>query len=146
MGDRRTNWAGNLVFGAARLHRPTSIEELQRTVAAAGRIRALGTAHSFNPIADSAGDQVSVADLPAVMSIDRERSRVTVAGGVRYGELASHLHREGYALHNLGSLPHISIAGACATGTHGSGVTNGNLATSNLGIKIPLTFKLGLAF
>jgi xylitol oxidase len=130
MGDRRTNWAGNLVFGADRLHRPTSIDELQRVVAAAGRIRALGTAHSFNPIADSAGDQVSVAELPAVMSIDRERSTVTVPGGVRYGELAQHLHREGYALHNLGSLPHISVAGACATGTHGSGVTNGNLATA----------------
>jgi xylitol oxidase len=130
MGDRRTNWARNLTFGADRLHRPTSIDELQRTVAASSQIRALGTAHSFNPIADSAGDQVSVADLPALFSIDAARSTVTVAGGVRYGELAQYLQREGYALHNLGSLPHISVAGACATGTHGSGVTNGNLATA----------------
>jgi alditol oxidase len=130
MGERRTNWARNLVFQAARLHRPTSVDELQRTVAASSHLRALGTGHSFNPIADCAGDQISVADLPPLFAIDAQRSTVTVSGGVRYGELAQYLHGAGYALRNLGSLPHISVAGACATGTHGSGVTNGNLATA----------------
>jgi xylitol oxidase len=130
MRDPRMNWARNITFGAPRLHRPTSVDELRRVVAGAPKLRALGTAHSFNTIADSPGDQVSVADLPPVLRIDVERSTVTVGAGVRYGELAQHLQREGYALHNLGSLPHISVAGACATGTHGSGVTNGNLATA----------------
>jgi alditol oxidase len=130
MRDPRMNWARNITFGARRLHRPTSVDELRRVVAGAPKLRALGTGHSFNTIADSDGDQVSVADLPPVLRIDAERSTVTVGAGVRYGELARHLQREGYALHNLGSLPHISVAGACATGTHGSGVTNGNLATA----------------
>jgi xylitol oxidase len=130
MRDPRMNWARNITFGARRLHRPTSVDELRRVVVGAPKLRALGTAHSFNTIADSPGDQVSVADLPPLLRIDAERSTVTVGAGVRYGELAQYLHREGYALHNLGSLPHISVAGACATGTHGSGVTNGNLATA----------------
>lgn len=130
MSGVRTNWSGNIAFQAAQLHRPDSIDELRRIVASSSRLRALGTAHSFNTIADSTRDQLSVANLPSVLRIDRERSTVTVGGGVRYGELAQYLHPEGYALHNLGSLPHISVAGACATGTHGSGVTNGTLSTA----------------
>jgi alditol oxidase len=130
MRDARENWARNITFGSPRLHRPTSVEEVQRLVATAPHVRALGTGHSFNTIADSTGDQLSLADMPPIFRIDAERMTVTVGGGIRYGELAAFLHREGYALHNLGSLPHISVAGACATGTHGSGVTNGNLATA----------------
>jgi alditol oxidase len=128
VNGRTTNWAGNVTFGAERLHQPTSLDELQHLVARSRRVRALGTGHSFNRIADTTGDLVSVAGLPGTIDIDGPR--VTVAAGVRYGELATHLQEHGYALHNLGSLPHISVAGACATGTHGSGVTNGNLATA----------------
>jgi alditol oxidase len=131
---RTTNWAGNVTFGAERLHRPTSLDELQHLVARSRRVRALGTGHSFNRIADTTGDLVSVAGLPGTIDIDGPR--VTVAAGVRYGELATHLQEHGYALHNLGSLPHISVAGACATGTHGSGVTNGNLATAVSAIEL----------
>ena len=130
MTDRPTNWAGNVVFGAERLHEPTSLDEVRRIVAGSARVRALGSGHSFNPIADTVGDQISLAHMPPLLHIDAERSTVTVGGGVRYGELAPPLNRAGYALHNLGSLPHICIAGATATGTHGSGVTNGNLATA----------------
>jgi alditol oxidase len=129
MRDPRTNWARNITF-ASQLHRPSSVDELRRLVATARKVRALGTGHSFNTIADSPGDQVSLAELPSVLHVDAERSTVTVGAGVRYGELAQYLHSEGFALHNLGSLPHICVAGACATGTHGSGVTNGNLATA----------------
>jgi alditol oxidase len=136
MGDRPTNWAGNITFAAQRLHRPTSLDELRHLVAGSRRIRAFGSGHSFNSIGDSDGDRVTVADLPPSIEIDATRSTVTVGGGVRYGELAQHLHREGYGLHNLGSLPHISVAGACATGTHGSGVTNGNLATAVRAIEL----------
>jgi xylitol oxidase len=130
MTDRPTNWAGNVVFGATRLHQPTSLDEVRRIVAGSEHVRALGSGHSFNPIADTVGDQISLADIPPLLHIDADRSTVTVGGGVRYGELAPPLNRAGYALHNLGSLPHICIAGATATGTHGSGVTNGNLATA----------------
>ncbi|HEY5050223.1 MAG TPA: FAD-binding protein [Acidothermaceae bacterium] len=130
MTDRPTNWAGNVVFGPSTLHHPTSIDEVRRIVSGATQVRALGSGHSFNPIADTIGDQISLTGMPPLLHIDSERSTVTVGGGVRYGELAPQLHRAGYALHNLGSLPHICIAGATATGTHGSGAANGNLATA----------------
>ena len=125
-----TNWAGNVTFSAERLHHPASVTELQRIVARSERVRALGTGHSFSRIADSPGDLVSVAGLPKVIQIDRRRAAATVSAGLRYGELAGRLNEAGCALRNLGSLPHISVAGACATGTHGSGNANGNLATA----------------
>jgi alditol oxidase len=130
MTRRLTNWAGNVTFSAERFHRPASLAELQRIVAGSARVRALGTGHSFNRIADCPGDLVSVAGLPKIIQIDAERATVTVSAGLRYGELAGRLDEAGWALRNLGSLPHISIAGACATGTHGSGDANGNLATA----------------
>jgi xylitol oxidase len=125
-----TNWAGNVAFSAQHYHRPASIGELQRLVVSSERARAVGTRHSFSRIADGPGDLISVAGLPKVIDIDSGRAAVTVSAGVRYGELAGRLNEAGYALRNLGSLPHISIAGACATGTHGSGDANGNLATA----------------
>src|SRR5215472_10280814 len=125
-----TNWAGNVSFGAARFHQPDSVAELRRTVALSSRVRALGTGHSFNLIADTTGGLISLARLPTVIAVDAERMRVTVSADVTYGELASRLHGAGYALANLASLPHISVAGACATGTHGSGDSVGNLATA----------------
>lgn len=130
MTGRTANWAGNVTFSAERFHRPAALAELQRIVAGSRRVRALGTGHSFNRIADSPGDLVSVAGLPKVVRIDPGQSTVTVSAGLRYGELAGELNEAGWALRNLGSLPHISIAGACATGTHGSGDANGNLATA----------------
>jgi xylitol oxidase len=130
MTSRPTNWAGNITFRAARLHAPTSLTELQDLVGGSPQIRALGSGHSFNRIADTTGDQVSVAALPPMCSVDHDRSTVTVSAGMRYGEFAAQLHESGYALRNLGSLPHISVGGAIATGTHGSGTTVGGLATA----------------
>jgi xylitol oxidase len=125
-----TNWAGNITFGAARTHTPSSVEQLRSLVAGSDRMRALGTGHSFNRIADTSGDLISTAGLPTTMDIDAAAGTVTLSAGVRYGELAEYLQASGYALHNLGSLPHISVVGACATGTHGSGVGNGSLAAA----------------
>ncbi|WP_406447663.1 FAD-binding protein [Streptomyces sp. NBC_00876] len=128
MTPAETNWAGNITFGARRVCVPRSEAELRETVAAAGSVRALGTRHSFNTVADTAGDLVSVAGLPRVVDIDPAARAVTVSAGLRFGEFAGELNENGFALHNLGSLPHISVAGACATGTHGSGVGNRSLA------------------
>ncbi|MER6719779.1 FAD-binding protein [Streptomyces halstedii] len=124
----RQNWARNVTFAARRLHTPASVAELQDIVAAGTAIRALGTGHSFNTVADTDGDLVSVAGLPRAVEIDPAAGTATVSAGLRFGELTGELHRGGFALHNLGSLPHISVAGACATGTHGSGVANRSLA------------------
>jgi xylitol oxidase len=130
MASTMTNWAGNVRFRAQRLHRPASVSELQLLVARSRRVRALGTGHSFSPVADTTGDLVSVAALRRLIELDADGGTVTVSAGLRYGELAGPLHAAGRALANLGSLPHISVAGACATGTHGSGVSNGSLATA----------------
>ena len=131
-----TNWARNIAFSAHEFHQPTSVAQLQEVVAAGRRVRALGTSHSFNRLADTTGDLVSVARLPRVVEIDSARAQVTVSAGLRYGEFTPQVHEAGFALRNLGSLPHISVAGACATGTHGSGNTLGNLATHVIEIEM----------
>jgi xylitol oxidase len=77
---------------------------------------------------------VDLSGLRSDPEIDEERRRVTVPAGMSYGTLGRFLQARGWALHNLGSLPHISVAGACATGTHGSGATNQSLAASVCGI------------
>jgi alditol oxidase len=130
MTEDRRNWAGNLTYSAPRLHRPETVAQLQELVAGCNKLKVLGSRHSFNGIADTTEDHVSLERLEEVVQIDHERRRVTVGAGIRYGELCRHLHRAGYALHNLASLPHISVAGACATATHGSGERHGNLATA----------------
>ena len=136
MTPHATNWSGTLTFGARRVHAPTSLAELQEIVAATARIRALGTAHSFSTVADTTADLVSVAGLPATVEVDAAASTVTVSAGIRYGELARRLDGTGFALANLGSLPHIAVGGACATGTHGSGIANGNLASAVRAIEL----------
>ena len=125
-----TNWAGNLTYGASALLEPTSIDELSEIVAREPVVRGLGSRHSFNRIADTSGVQISVASLPTLIEVDAAGRRVTVSAGLRYGELVEELDRAGWALHNLASLPHISVAGAIATGTHGSGDHNGSLSSS----------------
>lgn len=131
-----TNWAGNLTYHATALHQPGSIEELSALVTAAPSVRALGSRHSFNAIADTTGVQVSVAGLPPVVEVNSSAREVTVSAGLRYGELVEQLDVAGWALHNLASLPHISVAGAIATGTHGSGDHNGSLASSVAGLEL----------
>lgn len=123
-----TNWAGNITFTAHARHRPSNVPQLQELVARSTRLRAVGTGHSFNAIADTPGDLVSVVGLPAILQLDGER--VAVSSGTRYGELAAYLHGAGRALRNLASLPHITVAGACATGTHGSGSHNPSLGAA----------------
>jgi xylitol oxidase len=130
-----TNWAGTYVFAAPRLVEARTIDEVRDAVRAGGRVRALGTRHSFNDLADTSGTLVSVTGIPADPVLDEASATVTVGAGTRYGVLAAWLEDRGWALHNLGSLPHISIAGAVATGTHGSGNGNGALSTAVRGIE-----------
>jgi alditol oxidase len=132
----RRNWAGNYIFTAPEMRSAASVAEVQSIVAAARQVRVLGSGHSFNAIADSEAVQLSLQGMNRVLSIDAKRRRVTVEGGIRYGELAPVLHAEGWALKNLASLPHISVAGAVATATHGSGSAIGNLATAVVGLDI----------
>ena len=127
-----TNWAGNITYGAGELHRPASVDEVAALVAASTRVRVLGSGHSFNEIAEPGPDGVllSIAALPPLVDVDGAARRVRVSGGTRYAELARAVHTHGLALPNMASLPHISVAGSVATGTHGSGVGNGSLASA----------------
>ena len=129
------NWAGNYRYRAERLQQPSSLDELREIVTSAPRIRVLGSRHSFNGIADSDA-LVSLAGLPADVIVDRDAATVTFGAGLTYGDLAKALEPEGLALANLASLPHISVAGAVATATHGSGDANGNLATAVAGLEL----------
>ena len=124
----RTNWAGNYTFKAAHLEEPATAVEVQKLVTGLQHAKALGAKHSFNDIADSVGDQISLVHLNE-MTLDKAAKTVTVGAGVRYGTLAPWLDQQGFAVHNLASLPHVSVVGATQTGTHGSGVRNGNLST-----------------
>jgi xylitol oxidase len=125
-----TNWGGNVTFGASRVLRPRSVEELQDVVASAVRMRALGTGHSFSSVADTSGDLVSTDALALGVGYDEDEQTIAVPGGARYASIVKAVHSHGRALANLGSLPHISVAGAAATGTHGSGDRNPCLAAS----------------
>ena len=125
-----TNWAGNYQYRAADLLHPQTTAELQTLVTRGTPLRALGSRHSFSSLADTLGDLVSLDRFDPTVTIDETARTASFAAGIRYGELATELQSRGWALHNLASLPHISVAGAVATATHGSGDRNGNLATA----------------
>lgn len=124
------NWAGNLTFSTQNVHYPSTVAEVQDLVKKHDKIKALGSRHSFNSIADSLHQLVSLEKMNKVVALDKTAHTVTVEAGARYGEFAPYLHENGYALPNLASLPHITVIGACSTATHGSGLKNSNLSTS----------------
>lgn len=133
---RLRNWAGNVEYTTDAVDYPTSLEDVQRLVKTHDRLKVLGTRHCFNRIADSTDRQMALTRMNKVVGLDTERRQVTVEAGITYGQLCPYLHDKGFALHNLASLPHISVGGACTTATHGSGVKHGNLATAVTGLEI----------
>jgi xylitol oxidase len=135
-GQRLKNWAGNLEYSTDRLYTATSIEQVLDYVKKENRLKVLGTRHCFNNIADSKDGFLSLKPMDKVIAIDTASHTATVAGGVTYGQLCPYLDSKGFALHNLASLPHISVAGACSTATHGSGEKNGNLSTAVSGLEM----------
>jgi alditol oxidase len=131
-----TNWAGNIQYSTENLYAAKSLEQVRGYVRKQNKLKVLGTRHCFNTIADSHDGFLSLKPMEEVVSLDAAARTVAVSAGVTYGLLAPHLHEKGFALHNLASLPHISVAGACSTATHGSGEKNGNLSTAVSGLQI----------
>jgi xylitol oxidase len=125
-----TNWAGNLSYGTDHLHEAASVEQIRSLLRTEDKVKVLGTRHCFNSIADSRHNLLSLKPMHEVVALDAGAKTVTVDAGITYGQLCPYLDSKGFALHNLASLPHISVAGACSTATHGSGERNGNLATA----------------
>jgi alditol oxidase len=134
--DKLTNWAGNLEYSTENLYAAKSFEQIQDFVKKQPKLKVLGSRHCFNNIADSKNAFLSLKPLDEIISLDAQARTVTVAAGITYGQLAPLLDAKGFALHNLASLPHISVAGACTTATHGSGEKNGNLATAVSALEI----------
>ena len=130
------NWSKNVEFNDRSYLQPESLTELQELVRSNPKIRARGTAHCFNEIANTSSYAINLAKMPKVIEVSAATNSVTVSAGLNYGELAPVLHNQGWALNNLASLPHISIAGSISTGTHGSGAKNQNLANQVLSLDI----------
>ena len=124
------NWAGNLEYSTSNVYYPRTAEAIKELVKKYNKVKALGSRHCFNDIADSRYHLISMKEVNKVVSLNANERTVTIEGGMNYGQLCPYLHEHGFALHNLASLPHISVAGACTTATHGSGVKNGSLATA----------------
>src|SRR6202041_2269902 len=134
--DRLKNWAGNIEYSTDRLYDAKSLEQVRVYVKEQNKLKVLGTRHCFNNIADSKDSFLSLKPMNDVIAVDSASRTVTVAAGITYGQLCPYLDSKGFALHNLASLPHISVAGACTTATHGSGEKNGNLATAVSGLEM----------
>ncbi len=134
--QKLTNWAGNLSYSTGRLHEAASVEQIRSLLRSEDKLKVLGTRHCFNSIADSRHSLLSLKPMHEVVALDAAARTVTVDAGITYGQLCPYLDSKGFALHNLASLPHISIAGACSTATHGSGEKNGNLATAVSAIEL----------
>jgi len=130
------NWAGNIEYGTDRLYSAETVEQVQEFVKKQPRLKVLGTHHCFNHIADTTDIFLSVRPMDKVIALDPQARTVTLGAGMSYGQLAPYLHEHGFALQNLASLPHISVAGACSTATHGSGEKNGNLSTAVSGLEL----------
>ncbi|GAA1140576.1 FAD-binding protein [Nesterenkonia lutea] len=124
------NWAKNLTYSASQLERPRTVAELSEIVAASDRVKALGSRHSFSSVADTTGTLIELSAMPRIFELDAEAHTVTIDASTRYGDLAAALQARGWALPNMASLPHITVAGTVATGTHGSGDRNPPLASS----------------
>jgi alditol oxidase len=135
-GEKLKNWAGNIEYSVDKLHAANSLEDVQKFVQSQGKFKVLGTRHCFNKIADSRDQFLSLKLLNKTVRLDPDARTVTLEGGMSYGQLCPYLDSQGWALHNLASLPHISVAGACSTATHGSGEKNGNLATAVSALEI----------
>jgi xylitol oxidase len=128
--EKLKNWAGNLQYSTDRLYSANSLVQVRDYVKKENKLKVLGTRHCFNNIADSNNSFLSLKSMDEVVDLDATAHTVTINAGMTYGQLCPYLDAKGFALHNLASLPHISVAGACSTATHGSGETNGNLATA----------------
>jgi xylitol oxidase len=128
------NWAGNVTYSTENVLYPSTVNEVSALVQRHDKLRVLGTRHAFNTIADSDAALISLARLTPSVRFDHERKQATISANMTYGELCPILHREGYALPNMASLPHISVIGACMTATHGSGIANQSLAASVAGL------------
>src|SRR4030081_4091418 len=99
------NWAGNIRFSTDRVHHPETVGQVQEIVRHSRQVRVIGSRHSFNAIADSTGDLISLDRLQSVLEVDAQRRQITIDGGVTYGRLGPRVPAAGLAVPNNAPLP-----------------------------------------
>jgi len=124
------NWSGSVIAAPSALERPTTEPELQQLVAAAAKVRVVGTGHSFMPLCATDGLMLSLADLEGEIEIAEDRQSAWVPAGMAIGALTAALWDQGFSLINQGDIDKQAIAGAISTATHGTGRGLGSLATA----------------
>lgn len=131
--NKWTNWSGSVTATPRQIVKPVSIDELAHLMKMYGRderhVRVVGAGHSFTPIAQSDDILMSLENLQGVTSINAGQNIATVRGGTWLKTLGNELLKHGLAQENLGDIDVQSIAGAISTGTHGTGIAYGSLAT-----------------
>lgn len=127
------NWAGDQRCTPSSVERPGTVAEISALVAATaasgGTIKAVGAGHSFTDIALGNGVQLNLDGISGLLAVDRAAKLATLAGGTRLHEIPALLQPYGLAMENLGDIDRQSIAGAISTGTHGTGLKFGGIAT-----------------
>lgn len=135
---RLHNWGGNFNYSTQNIQYPRSVAEVQQIVKNAGKLRVVGSRHSFSKIADSECTMLSTIGLNKIIGINGSIPSVTVQGGLTYTDLLTSLNTAGFALPNLASLAEISVGGAASTNAHGTGVANQALANHIRSMEIVL--------
>jgi len=136
---RWRNWSGSVVAAPAEQASPRDLAELQTLVARSNHVRVAGSGHSFMPLCETDGLLISLADLEGELEVAADRASVWTPAGWSIARLTAALWEEGLSLANQGDIDKQAIAGALATGTHGTGRTLGSLST------LALAFRLVLA-
>jgi FAD-linked oxidoreductase len=139
-----TNWSGSVRCRPASIARPRTLDELRRIVTAAAAdgatagLRVAGSGHSFTPLAATEGTLVSLEHAAGVVSTDKEARVADVLAGTTLRRLGPELAAAGLAMENLGDIDAQALAGALATGTHGTGAGLGSLSTQIAGLRLVL--------
>ena len=136
-GGTWQNWGRSEAVRPRRVEFPRTSEAVQRAVVAAAAqklpVKAVGAGHSFTGIAVAPGVLLDLTDLSGLVSVDVDRSRVTLHAGTRLHQIPALLAPYGLAMENLGDIDRQSISGAISTGTHGTGARFGGIATQIVG-------------
>jgi len=134
------NWSGVVDFTPAQFHRPSTLQDLQaivRDTTAAGRgLRVSGSGHSFVPLVQTADTLVSLSQLSGIESLDPAAGRATILAGTQLKPLGAMLEARGFSMANLGDINVQALAGAVATGTHGTGLSLGAISSQVTGLAL----------
>ena len=128
-----TNWSANESAQLERMERPTSIEEVVQAIQQAREegkaIRTVGASHSFSPVARPDSIGMTLDGLRGIVSVNEAQQEVTLWAGTYLYEAAPALAQHGFAFENMGDIQAQTVAGAVSTGTHGTGIAFGSLAS-----------------